>query len=122
MYRAAFGCQAPTLFAERFARAASLLRAACPPEAVERHRALLASNTDLEALEIAARLLGKCRLLSAELSAAVRIAETFPENQHLFVAGPKPALLAWCGLGFAAARSVWKTAKGVVLLAVHARD
>ena len=121
LYRAALGRLPPALFAERFARAVLPLRASRRAEEVTAHRALLRSAFDLEALEIAARLTRRLPLLSAEFALVVRLAETFPENQPLFVAGPRSAWLAWSGLALAALRSVAKTALGFALLGLHPR-
>ncbi len=116
LYRALFATPAPPVLGERCAQAIRAIRATRPADEVARHRMLLARVADLEALEYAARLLGRHPLLVAEAALVVRLAETVPENLPCFVSGPVGRPRALAVLAAAVARSAFKLAKGVVVL------
>ncbi len=121
LYRAILGAPMPAVLAERWERAARLLRTGRTADEIARHRALLARVADLEALEYAARLLHRHDLLVAETAMMVRLAETVPENLPRFVGARIGRARAIAALAAATARSAVKLAKGVALLATVRR-
>ncbi len=81
-----------------------------------RYRAVIASDTDLEALELAARYTRRLPLLTRKFRLMAYLAETLPENQSLFISHRDNLPVAFVRVGFMTARTVWLMVKGLALL------
>ena len=116
LYNAIFRATPPALVRERFCEAAALLQANASPHEVAEYRRAMDLGVDLEALEVAARYRRKCRLLSDHFRLMVYVAETLPENQSFFVKRTPSRAGAVAALAGGGVRTVYKLAKGIVLL------
>ena len=103
IYHALFRRDMPPILLERYRVAAERLDAALSPQELDAAYRAVEAQTDLEALEFAARLTGRLPLLRRKFQAMVYLAETLPDHQAFFVSRRSSRLggivtLAWSGL------------------------
>ncbi len=80
---------------------------------------VLRSRVDLEALEVTLRLSGAEHILTRKTKILVTLTESFPEYDAVFVNRSRRALRAVPELLLGVLRTVYKVAKGWILLRVH---
>lgn len=116
IYRVLFKREIPGTIKARFLEASRQVDATRSAAEVAAYYAALARINDLEALEVASRYTGKLPLLPLKFRLMVFLAETIPENHDLFV-NERPAMLqAFLSLGLGLLRTIYKFAKGYLLL------
>jgi len=114
LHRALFGSDAPDEIARRYAGAHDhALTRISDDERAWMARAL---RSDLEALELAVRLLRPGHVLTRKMKALAYVAEAFPDYYDRFVNGTPRRARAFLTLGWHAARTAVKFLKGWLLL------
>ena len=116
IYRAIFRTRIPDIIKQRFMDASSLLNDRSNKKEVDQYYGAIGAVGDLEALEVACRYLHKLPLLTRKLNIMVYIAETIPENQHLFVNQKASVVNGWWAFVAGGGRTVFKFGKGLLLL------
>ena len=114
LHRALFGAAAPDEIARRYAGAHE--HALTKISDAERAWMARALGWDLEALEIAVRLLRPGHVLTRKMRALCYVAEAFPEYYGRFVNGVPRRARALVSLGWHVARTAVKFIKGWLLL------
>lgn len=116
IYHTLFDRHIPPIVAERFAEGSVRIEAHVSPAELAQYRAAVASDLDLEALELAARTTRRLPLLTRKFRLMAYLAETMPENQGLFINHRDNRPVAFISIAFMTLRTVWLMAKGLTLL------
>lgn len=116
VYRTLFDRPIPPIVANRFAAGSARLEARVSHDELARYRAAVASDLDLEALELAARYTGRLPLLTRKFRLMAYLAETVPENQGLFINHRDNLPRAFVRVAVMTLRTAWLMAKGLTLL------
>lgn len=116
IYHTLFGRRIPPVVAQRFAEGSARLEAHVAPVELAQYRAAVASDLDLEALELAARYTRRLPLLTRKFRLMAYLAETVPENQGLFISHRDNLPGAFLSVGFMTVRTAWLMVKGFGLL------
>jgi hypothetical protein len=116
LYSALFPGEIPPVLQTRFRAASERLDAAAPPEALSDYHAAIEATSDLESLELAARLTHRLPLLTRKLRAMAYLAETLPDHQCYYVNDHSSFVRAMLIIAWEGVRSVLKAAKGFWLL------
>lgn len=116
IYQVLFDRPIPPVVAERFAAGSARLEASVAPGELERYRAAVASDVDLEAVELAARYTRRLPLLTRKFRLMAYLAETVPQNQSLFISRRDNLPFALLQVAFMTLRTVWLMPKGLVQL------
>lgn len=116
IYAALFRGPIPPILQDRFLAANVRLNAAADPQELAAYTTAIAATSDLEALELAARLTRRLPLLTRKLRLMAYLAETLPDHQRFYINGSSnfvraALLIAWEGL-----TSILKALKGFWLL------
>jgi len=117
IHRALFGEDAPEEVRQQYARALEQATLADRPR-VDLDR-LIAAGADLEALELALRRRHPRNPLTQRFQVMCYLAEVRPQNYPRFVNERPRALAGWLALIFHTCRSLYKIAKGRLLLRIH---
>lgn len=116
IYHAIFRAQIPPIIKERYFRAAGILFSRFSSEENRAFKVALARVSDLEALEIAARLRRKMPPLVFRFRLMVHLAENLPDNQSVFVNSRNQRILGYFSLLCGGLRTLFKSVKGLFLL------
>jgi hypothetical protein len=116
IYRAIFGDPIPSVVRDRYLAAVPGVEQRADAPELKRCRHAVATVSDLEALELAGRILGKTPSLCLRFQLMVHIAETQPQNQHFFLNPTTNACKGWAALVTGTLMTAWKFLKGVILL------
>lgn len=116
IYQAIFKSQIPQKIRERYFQAADILFSRFSPEENQAFDEALKKVSDLEALEVAARLRKKMPPLVFRFRLMVYLAENLPANQSVFVNSRSRRIISYFSLFFGGLRTLCKFVKGWFLL------
>jgi hypothetical protein len=116
IYHAIFRQPIPSQVKDRYYRASESLFSGVSLEENRAFEQALGGVSDLEALEIAARLRNKMPSLVNRFRLMVHLAESLPANQSVFVNSSDRRIPSFISLVFGAARTLYKYLKGRILL------
>lgn len=116
IYHAIFRSQISPKIRERYFQAADILFSRFSPEENQVFDEALNKVSDLEALELAARLRKKMPPLVFRFRLMVHLAENLPANQSVFVNSRDRRIISYFSLFFGGLKTLYKFAKGSFLL------
>ena len=116
LYSALFSGHVPPVLQTRFHAANERLNAVASSEELATYYTAIEATTDLESLELAARLTHRLPLLTRKLRALAYLAETLPDYQQFYVNEKSGVIAAALTIAWEGLRSVLKAAKGFWLL------
>lgn len=116
LYAALFRGAVPPILQERFCLASERLNAAAAADDLAAYYQAIAAVSDLESLELAARLTQRLPLLTRKLHALAYLAETLPDHQAHYVNDRSSFVRAALSIVWEGVTSVFKALKGFVLL------
>ena len=117
IYEAIFRTAIPPLIEKRFYQACEALFPGISLKEGSKYEEALEKVSDLEALELAARLLHIMPLLVTRFRVMVHLAETLPQNQRFFIHSRGGRGRCYFSLSVGGMRTVVKFVKGWILLA-----
>ena len=115
LYHAVFGKPIPEVLEERFREASRRVFDAFPEDQKRLYASALRSVSDLEALEVAGRLTGRFRLLTAKLTVMMFLAETLPDHQAYFVNQASSRVRGIAAVAKGSMKTAYKLIKGLYL-------
>lgn len=119
IYFAIFGRKIPSSTEAHFDNISGELDKRYSETEISKYRQLVANVADLEALELAARHLGKVPILSEKFKIMVYLAETLPENYEIFINESSSLPVGLSALALSVFRTAFKISKGICLVAVY---
>lgn len=120
IYHAIFNKQIPASIKTHFNIISKKIDGHFHEEDFKKYCAYIDKVHDLEALEIAGRFFKKIPVLTGKFKIMVYLAETLPENYTVFVNEQKRnVFLAYILLISSMIRTIYKVAKGMVILSVN---
>ena len=119
IYFAVFKAPIPEKIKDHFNHVSGKIDSVYSEDDATKYYHYLSCVNDLEALEVAARHLGRLPILTEKFKVMIYISEAFPENYHLFVNEYARRLSGYFSLLFSGFRSAYKLLKGMILLAIY---
>ncbi len=117
IYSAIFKKEIPEIIQSRFEKISSKIDASYSDKETQKYYKYFCETSDLEALEIAGRVLKKLPVLTDKFKVMVYLAETLPENYPLFVNERSQLLIGYFSLFISLLRTGCKLVKGVFIYA-----
>jgi hypothetical protein len=117
IYYAVFKKQIPETIRVHFEHISKSVDDHYPDDEVGKYRRCISSVKDLEALEVAARHLGKLPVLTDKLRIMICISEAFPENYPVFVNDKDNRFAGYGSILFSLFRTCYKLTKGMIFFA-----
>jgi len=121
IYRSIFRAEIPEVIRRRYQESTDLLHQSCSQEEIAECEALLKSVRDVEAVEYAARFVGKFPLLSKKVKLLVWLASTLPEQFDVFVNRTNRPIYGKFVLILAGCASALKLIKGIMVVMMWRR-
>ena len=116
IYHAIFRKPIPPEIRDRYYLASSTLFSGLSPEENQAFAKVLRSVSDLEALEVAARLRNRLPRLVSRFQLMVHLAENLPANQRVFINFSDRRIPGYFSVMFGGVRTLYKFIKGCFLL------
>lgn len=116
IYKAIFKTEIPLAVNERFQKASDLSTAGYSQADVGNYHRVLSRISDLEALELAARLKNKFPLLVLKFKIMIYLAETLPENRKYYINTKGRRITGFAVMIYSGFRTMFKFIKGWILL------
>ena len=118
IYHAIFNKEIPAVTREHFKAISKIIEHRFPDEEIKKSTECIANIHDLEALELAARHLGKLPVFTLKFKIMFYWAETVPENYSEFINEKDDLMLGSLLLLASVFRSFYKLVKGIFIMII----